>query len=89
MKSSEYLEVGSTYTRGSLREAFGITDASIKNGIFQPKGHESVWLFVTEQKTADRTQYNDHLDGDTLDWDSQPKGRKDGLVIDHNLLSAE
>ena len=50
---------------------FTIKDATINTGIFQPKGHDSVWLFVTEQKTPDRTQYVDRLDGDELRWEGQ------------------
>ncbi len=41
---------------------------TVNTGIFQPQGHDSVWLFVTEHKTPDRTQYVDHLEGDVLRW---------------------
>ena len=49
--TSEHLRMNDVYTREDLRRKFGITDATIKNGIFRPKGHASVWLFVTEEKT--------------------------------------
>ena len=64
--TSRQLAVGQPYTRSDLKALFGITDASIKNGIFHPKGTASVWLFVTEAKTSDRTQYQDRLEGDVL-----------------------
>ncbi|WP_225411414.1 HNH endonuclease [Stigmatella hybrida] len=83
MKTSEHLTLGAIYSRETLREQFGITDATLDNGIFLPKGHESVWIFVTEVKTADRTQYTDQLDGDDLFMDGQMKGRTDRLLIDH------
>jgi len=83
VKTSEVLEASHVYTREQLGEMFSITDATIYTGIFQPAGHESVWLFVTENKTRDRTQYQDLLDGDVLDWDGQTKGRKDHLIIEH------
>lgn len=89
MKTSESLDVGGVYTRKELMAQFGITDATINTGIFQPSGHESVWLFVTEKKTPDRTQYEDMLDGDVLDWDSQPSGRKDHLIIEHKERGVE
>ena len=89
MKTSEHLDVGSVYTRKGLMAQFGITDATINTGIFQPSGHESVWLFVTEKKTPDRTQYEDMLAGDVLDWDSQPSGRKDRLIIEHKERGLE
>jgi len=52
--TSTQLVVGETYTRDGLRELFGITDATLNNGIFRPKNTRSVWLFVTEEKTPDR-----------------------------------
>jgi hypothetical protein len=62
----ELLVSGRVYSRGELREIFDITDATINTGVFRPKGHASIWLFVTEEKTADRTQYKDLLEGDVL-----------------------
>jgi hypothetical protein len=49
----------------------------------------SVWLFVTEQKTSDRTQYEDRLDGDELRWHGQPEDRKDKLIIEHQAEGIE
>jgi hypothetical protein len=83
MKTSETLIVGEIYTRNQLRKMFSIRDATINTGTFRPKGHDSVWLFVTENKTPDRTQYYDHLDGDTLHWDGQLQGRTDHWIIGH------
>jgi putative restriction endonuclease len=81
--ASERLRVGTVYTRKQLAEQFGITDATLNAGVFQPKGYSSVWLFVTEKKSADRTQYEDRLDGDTLPWQGQTEGRTDDLIIEH------
>lgn len=89
MKSSEHLTIGQVYTRDDLRQLFDIQDATINNGIFQPKGHQSVWLFVTESKTADRTQYQDRLDSDHLFMDGQTMRRTDGLLIDHESYDYE
>ena len=89
MYTSAHLTVGSVYTRKDLMEKFGITDATINTGIFQPAGHTSVWLFVTEKKTADRTQYADLLVGDVLNWDGQTEGRKDLLIIEHQQRGLE
>jgi len=66
MRTSQELSVGSVYTRDQLKDQFEIIDSTINNGIFRPKGHASIWLFVTRNKTSDRTQYHDELDGDTL-----------------------
>lgn len=83
MKSSRDLVVGQVYTRAELKAQFNIADASINNGIFRPKGHDSIWLFVTKDKTSDRTQYHDLLDGDTLTMEGQTSGRTDHWLTDH------
>ena len=71
------------YSRKELQEQFGITDATIFTGIFQPKGHSSIWLFVTEEKTSDRTDYYDSFDGQILNFEGQRSGRTDNKIIDH------
>jgi hypothetical protein len=87
--TSDRLHVGQTYTREQLAEAFGITDATLNTGIFRPKGSVSVWLFVTEKKSGDRTQYADRLVGDTLYWQGQTQGRTDSLIINHEARGLE
>jgi hypothetical protein len=83
MKTSSQLTVGVTYSREDLAHKFDIKDATLFTGIFVPKGHESIWLFVTQDKTPDRTQYNDELAGDELYIDGQTSGRKDKLLAEH------
>jgi len=89
MLTSTQLTVGQVYTRSELRELFQITDATINTGVFRPSDHDSIWLFVTEQKTADRTQYTDRLDGDVLHWEGQMAGYKDRLIIEHANVGLE
>jgi hypothetical protein len=55
MFASEHLKVNEVYTHSQLREKFGIRDATINNGIFQPMGDDWIWLFVTEDKTPYRS----------------------------------
>ena len=74
---------GNIYTRNDLRELFEIRDATLNNGVFHFKERREVWLFVTENKQADREQYVDKLVGDTLYWQGQRMGRTDSLIIDH------
>jgi hypothetical protein len=71
------------YTRNNLRELFGIRDATLNNGVFHFEERREVWLFVTENKPADREQYIDKLIGDSLYWQGQRMGRTDSLIIDH------
>ncbi|EPX9373082.1 hypothetical protein [Yersinia ruckeri] len=66
IQTSDSLVVGQVYTRNDLKKLFNITDATINTGIFQPKNHTSIWLFITEDKTTDRTQYNDLLEEDII-----------------------
>ena len=82
-KSSDLLELMKVYSRQELKNQFSINDATLKNGIFKPKDVASIWLFITEEKTPDRTQYHDFFDGQTLQFEGQTKGRTDGLIINH------
>ena len=59
---------GSVYTRNDLRGLFEIRDATLNNGVFHFRERREVWLFVTENKQADREQYVDKLVGDSLYW---------------------
>jgi hypothetical protein len=88
-RTSGQLVVDQIYTREDLRQQFVITDATLNTGVFRPKGTASVWLFITEEKTSDRTQYHDRLDGDLLYWQGQTSGRTDHLIIDHSHAGLE
>jgi hypothetical protein len=76
MKTSDRLVVGQVYTRADLSRMFDTHDATLNTGHFRLKGSDSVWIFVTENKTSDRTQYNDELIGDDLYTDGQTQGRQ-------------
>jgi 5-methylcytosine-specific restriction protein A len=84
-KTSDSLVLNSVYSREDLKEQFKITDASIKNGIFKPKDFDSVWLFITEEKTPDRTQYKDYFDGLTLQFEGQTMKRTDDLIFNSEI----
>ena len=81
--TSDLLNIGSVNARKDLADRFGINDATLNTGIFRPKKHRSIWLFVTENKPADRRQYKDYLDGQLLRWQGQNNGRKDRLIVTH------
>ncbi|MBX7497226.1 HNH endonuclease [Qipengyuania sp. 6B39] len=87
--ASDQLVVGEIYPREDLIEIFSITDATINTGVFRPSGYRSIWLFVTRDKTNDRTQYRDHLEGDLLHWEGQTSGRTDSKIIDHQANGDE
>jgi len=83
VQTSGQLKVGESYTRARLAHEFGVKDATLNTGVFRPKGHDSVWLFVTESKPKNRTQYEDRLVGDVLRWQGQVSGRTDLLIVKH------
>jgi len=87
--TSTQLDEGAVYTRAQLSELFNVIDATIKNGIFRPRNSASVWLFVTEEKTADRVQYTDHLEGDVLLMQGQTEGRTDHLLMNQEANGFE
>lgn len=82
-ESAPELEVGQIYTRVQLQRMFGIKDATLKNGVFPMRERREIWLFVTRDKQADRTQFEDRLEGDTLYWEGQTSGRTDALIRNH------
>jgi putative restriction endonuclease len=87
--SSNLLVFGQIYSRRDLKQLFSITDATINTGVFEPANTSSIWLFVTEKKTKDRTQYRDELNGDLLNWDGQTQGKTDKKIIGHQADQKE
>jgi len=62
---------------------------TLNTGIFVPSGHKSVWIFITEKKSNDMTDYRDSLHGNRLEWDGQTSGRKDQRIIEHERNAFE
>lgn len=87
--TSDCLTEGAIYPREDLIQMFGIVDSTVNTGVFRPKGSRSLWLFVTRDKTSDRTQYKDHLEGDLLHWEGQTSGRTDTKIIEHEANGYE
>jgi putative restriction endonuclease len=81
--ASEKLKVGEVYSRKSLARIFHITDATLNTGVFKPKNHPSVWLFVTRKKAPNQPKYVDNLAGTTLRWQGQVSGKSDQTIIEH------
>jgi hypothetical protein len=46
-------------------------------------------LFITDEKTADRTQYEDRFVGDDLHFEGQTAGRTDALIREHRERGLE
>ncbi len=86
---SALLSDGTIYTREQLKSILSSADATINTGVFRPAGYSSILLFITKDKTADRTQYSDYLDGNTLHWQGQSSGRTDAMIIEHQRRGLE
>lgn len=80
---------GQIYTRQDLSDKFFIVDKTLNTGVFKPRDTHSVWLFVTEEKSHDQTQYKDRLAGDILYWQGQLSGRTDKLILTHQAEGYE
>ena len=89
MYASSLFQLGEIYTRKDLQERFTITDQTLYTGVFRLAGYDSVWLFITERKSSDMTEYSDLLDENILYWDGQSSGRTDSLIIGHAQAGIE
>lgn len=89
MLVSELLQVGAIYNRAQLRDLLQTQDQTINTRIFQPRRFDSILLFVTEKKSTDMIPYQDRLDGNILQWESQKMGRKDSQIIEHQRQGLE
>lgn len=87
--TSERLIPDAIYSRKDLSQLFDIKDATLKTGIFRPKGYDSVWLFLTEKKAADQPQYVNTLTGDILGMQGQNERRTDHLILEHKERGLE
>jgi hypothetical protein len=86
---SAQLTEGGVYTREQLKAILKSGDATINTGVFRPAGFASILLFITKNKTSDRTQYSDYLDGKTLHWQGQSSGRTDAMIVEHRQRDLE
>jgi putative restriction endonuclease len=81
--TSAQLTEGGIYTRQDLRSIFGVTDATINNGFYRPQDTQSIWLFVTGEKSTPELGAVNKFDGDLFIWLGQNAGRTDAQIINH------
>jgi hypothetical protein len=87
--TSPALTEGEVYTRQQLRAQFSITDSTINNGFFRPHDTQSIWLFVTGEKTAPEQGKVNAFDGDLFYWLGQNAGRTDAQIVGHEADGRE
>jgi hypothetical protein len=69
------LTVGTRYSRDDLVLLWGLGGRqALSRGVVTPAGASHVILFVTQHKTAEMTDYQDQLDGETLVWEGDGIG---------------
>jgi hypothetical protein len=61
---------GTEYTRGELSDLWGYAGyQAIARGVVTPAQDNKIVLFVTENKSSDRTQYQNRRRGSVLEWE--------------------
>lgn len=64
------LQLDQTYSRHELAEAWAYKgQQAISRGVVTPAGQPYIILFVTHEKQASATQYEDRLEGGQLYWE--------------------
>ncbi|HEX6587850.1 MAG TPA: HNH endonuclease signature motif containing protein [Longimicrobiales bacterium] len=75
------LVIGRLYSRPELASLWGYTGyQAIGRGVFTPRGGGFIVLFVTRQKQASLTPYNDFLNGDYLHWEGEEGHSNDDRI---------
>jgi len=72
MFNPDLLLLGNTYSRPTLAALWGYQSYNaISRGVFSPHGMNILIFFVTREKQETLTQYEDHIDSDTLFWEGE------------------
>lgn len=80
--SFEQLVVGDQYTRPQLAEMWGYQSfEAISRGAVTPRGTKYIVLFITREKQAFLTQYEDRLHGDTLTIEGEKSHAADRRLV--------
>lgn len=77
------LVVGRQYTRPVLAEMWGYRDwHAIGRGVIAPPGCNVVVIFITREKQAANTQYDDNYDGKVLRMEGETNHQHDARIVD-------
>lgn len=79
----ESLVVGRQYTRPALATMWDYRDwHAIGRGIIAPRGSNVIVAFITKEKQAANTQYDDDFDGKVLRIEGETNHQHDARIID-------
>ncbi|GGK80799.1 HNH endonuclease [Rufibacter glacialis] len=80
--SFENIGIGERYDRNVLASLWGYQGRqAISRGVVAPANSKSIILFVTSEKQASLTQYNDYISADYLYWEGEEKGRSNNRIL--------
>ena len=81
------LIIDQKYDRPYLAEIWGYNGIQgLSRGVITPASDKSiVILFVTKEKQASITQYNDYIDGSLLHWEGESEHGSDQKIIDSKV----
>lgn len=76
------IQVGQLYDRPALARLWGYqTHHAISRGVVTPAGQSLLVFFVTRHKQDALTQYEDHIDSDTLFWEGEVGHGNDARIV--------
>ena len=79
------IEFGQSYERPFLAKLWGYQSFhALSRGVVTPAGTKYIIFFVTKEKQATLTQYNDYIDGNILFWEGEDKHSSDRRVVEAN-----
>ncbi|MGH1359913.1 MAG: HNH endonuclease [Burkholderiaceae bacterium] len=88
--SFEKISKGLEYERPQLAELWGYKGfQAISRGVVTPSQTNYIILFVTEEKQASLTQYNDYLEDGELHWEGEAKHSSDQRILGANRSNDE
>lgn len=68
--SFDNIAIGQTYSRHDLAQIWGYTAyQALARGVVTPRNDNKIILFVTKEKQASATQYQDRIEGNQLFWE--------------------
>jgi len=76
------MKIGQEYDRPTLAKLWGYeSHHAISRGVFTPKDQNIIVFFITRDKQQSLTQYEDHIDMDTLFWEGEKEHGNDKRII--------
>lgn len=77
-----YIKLDEEYDRPTLAKMWGYDSfRGFAKGVFSPRDQNLLVFFVTKEKQESLTQYEDHIENDTLYWEGEQKHGTDARIV--------